>query len=86
MDLLPGFYDLVRLVLQALSLAIILRIVLSWSPTIMVNTFTIILHRITEPILEPLRRIIPRAGVFDFTPLVAIIILQLLVNLTYRLG
>ena len=86
MDLLPGFYNLVRLVLQALSLAIILRIVLSWSPTIMVNTFTIILHRITEPILEPLRRIIPRAGVFDFSPLVAIIILQLLVNLTYRLG
>ena len=86
MDLLPGFYDLVRLVLQALSLAIILRIILSWSPTITVNTFTIILHRITEPILEPLRRIIPRAGVFDFTPLVAIIILQLLVNLTYRLG
>jgi uncharacterized protein YggT (Ycf19 family) len=28
-----------------------------------------------------LRRIIPKAGMFDFTPLVAIIILQLVANL-----
>jgi len=42
---------------------------------------TAILFRITEPILSPLRRIIPRFGVLDFSPLVAIILLQLIANL-----
>ena len=37
-----------------------------------------ILYRVTEPILAPLRRIIPRVGVLDLTPLVAIILLQLI--------
>ncbi|GAJ05040.1 unnamed protein product, partial [marine sediment metagenome] len=32
-------------------------------------------------ILAPLRRIIPMAGTFDFTPLVAIILLQLITRL-----
>ena len=78
--------SLIRLFCQMLSLAIILRIIVSWLSPTLVNSFTITLYRITEPVLEPLRRIIPRMGMFDFTPLVAIIILQLIINLTYRLG
>ena len=42
---------------------------------------SVILYRITEPVLSPLRRIIPRAGMVDFTPLVAIILLQLIAYL-----
>jgi YggT family protein len=37
-----------------------------------------VLDQITEPILSPLRRIVPRIGMIDITPLVAIIILQVL--------
>ena len=36
------------------------------------------LDQITEPILSPLRRIVPRIGMIDITPLVAIILLQVL--------
>jgi YggT family protein len=36
------------------------------------------LDQITEPILAPLRRIVPRIGMIDITPLVAIILLQFL--------
>lgn len=39
------------------------------------------LDRIVEPMLSPIRRIIPPAGVFDFSPLVLIILLRLLGNL-----
>jgi YggT family protein len=74
------FLDFIRIVCEVLTIAIILRAILSWfSPR--PNTVTIILGKITEPILAPLRRIIPRAGMFDFTPLVAIILLQLIANL-----
>jgi len=37
-----------------------------------------VLDQITEPILSPLRRIVPRIGMIDITPLVAIILLQVL--------
>jgi YggT family protein len=37
-----------------------------------------LLHRISEPLLAPLRPLLPPLGGIDFTPLVAIIGLQLL--------
>jgi len=54
---------------------------MSWFSPRPTNMLAIILFRITEPLLAPLRRIIPRVGMFDFTPLVAIILLQLIANL-----
>jgi len=74
------FLNFIRLLCQVLTFAIFIRVILSWFVT-RPNTLTIILDKITEPILAPLRRIIPRAGMFDFTPLVAIILLQLIANL-----
>ncbi len=38
----------------------------------------VILGQITEPFLAPLRRVVPRVGMLDITPLVAIILLQLI--------
>ena len=74
------FFNIVRLVCEVLTIAIFIRAVLSWfSPR--PNALTILLDRITEPILAPLRRIVPQAGMFDFTPLVAIILLQLIAYL-----
>jgi len=63
-----------------LSLAIFIRVILSWFLT-RPNTLSIMLDKITEPLLAPLRRIIPRLGMFDFTPVVAIILLQLIARL-----
>ena len=37
-----------------------------------------ILIEVTEPILAPLRRVIPLIGMLDITPMVAIFLLQLL--------
>ena len=73
-------FNFIRLLCEVLTFAIFIRVILSWFVT-RPNTLTIILDKITEPILAPLRRIIPRAGMFDFTPLVAIILLQLIARL-----
>ncbi len=75
----------IRLLCDVLTFAIIFRAILSWFSLRPTNILVIILHRITEPILAPLRRIIPRVGMFDFTPLVAIILLQLIYYLFYYL-
>jgi YggT family protein len=71
------FLNFVSLLFDVLTIAIFIRIILSWvSPR--PNVLTVIVEKITEPILAPLRRIIPRAGMFDLTPMAAIIILQLI--------
>ena len=82
MDIL---YDIIRILCDVLSIAILLRVVVSWYSPRSTNKLVIILYRLTEPILAPLRRIIPRVGRFDFTPLVAIILLQVIRSLSLYL-
>ena len=64
-----------------LTLAIMARVIISWFSPNPTNKLIIILYQVTEPFLAPLRRIIPRVGMFDFSPFVAIILLQLLASL-----
>jgi len=75
----------IRVLCDVLTILILLRVVVSWFSPRPTNILVIILYRITEPLLAPLRRIIPRVGMFDFTPLVAIILLQLIYYLLYYL-
>ncbi|GBD14918.1 hypothetical protein HRbin25_00805 [bacterium HR25] len=41
------------------------------------NPVIIFLHEVTEPILAPLRQLLPRIGMIDISPLVAILLLQI---------
>ena len=75
------FFDFIRILCELLTIAIVIRAILSWFSPRPTNILPVILYRITEPVLAPLRRIIPRAGMIDFTPLVAIILLQLIAYL-----
>jgi YggT family protein len=63
---------------QILSIAIFLRAILSWFIHDPRNPLVELLDQVTEPILAPLRRVVPRIGMVDITPLVAIILLQFL--------
>ena len=55
-----------------------MRAILSWFAMDPRNPLIEVLDQITEPILAPLRRIVPRIGMIDITPLVAILLLQVL--------
>lgn len=66
---------------SALNLAIIGRILMSWVDQTGQMRITQILYEITEPILGPLRRIIPQVGMFDFSPMIAILLLNFLQSL-----
>lgn len=71
----------VNFLFQALMLAIVGRALLSWFPIRPGNPFhplAVVLHQITEPILGPLRRIIPTFGMIDLSPIVALLLLQFL--------
>lgn len=68
--------QIIALFAWALSLAIFLRAILSWFPIDPRSPLVTVLDQITEPILEPLRRVVPRLGMIDITPLVAILLLS----------
>lgn len=59
-----------------LTIAIFVRAILSWFQMDPRNPLIQALDAITEPILEPIRRVMPRIAMIDFSPLVAILLLQ----------
>ncbi|HEY3238596.1 MAG TPA: YggT family protein [Acidimicrobiia bacterium] len=67
--------------LQVYFLVLIGRIILSWFPvrpgTAMASIASI-LFELTEPVLGPLRRVIPPLGMFDLSPLVAFLGIQII--------
>jgi YggT family protein len=66
----------VCLVAFILVIAIFVRAILSWFQLDPRSPLVQALDSITEPILEPIRRIMPRLGMIDLSPLVAILLLQ----------
>lgn len=70
-----------RFLFSALYIAIIGRILMSFIDPQGQMRASQILYEITEPILGPLRRIIPTVGIFDFSPMVALLLLSFLQRL-----
>jgi YggT family protein len=63
--------------LSIYTLLIIIRIIFSWGMVSYTNRVMRFLVDVTEPLLGPLRRVIPRLGWLDISPIVAILILWL---------
>ena len=73
-------------VIQLLSLAILARALISWVRPDPYNPIVRALNSVTDPIIEPLRRVVPRFGMMDITPLVALIGLGILGRAVCGLG
>jgi len=74
------FY-IVHLLLDLYSLVLFAAVILSWVNLSPDNPFLRLVQRLTEPVLAPLRRVLPSAGGFDFSPLVALLLIRLLQRL-----
>jgi YggT family protein len=55
------------------EIVIIVRIVLTWVPHNAQHPAAAFLYKITEPILAPVRRVIPSIGGIDISPIVVFI-------------
>lgn len=75
MDFVLTFVQILVVILQ---IAIIGRAVLSWFPIDPRSPLVSVLNDITEPVLAPLRRVVPRIGMIDITPMVAIFVLYII--------
>ncbi|MSP12636.1 MAG: YggT family protein [Chloroflexi bacterium] len=78
-------YNFITILFQILNLAILARVILSWVNINPDNPIIQVIYQITEPIMAPLRRYIPPIGMMDITPIVALLLLQLIENVLLSL-
>ncbi len=71
-SLLTGF-------LYALIIAVVVRSLLTWFPNSQNNQFSRLLTQVTDPLLQPVRRLMPRTMMIDFSPMVVILVLYLMI-------
>lgn len=72
---------LLKLFIYIFFFAIFIRIIISWVNPGAYNPVTVILHRLTDPLLRPARRLIPPISGLDLSPMVVIVALQLMIIL-----
>lgn len=71
--------------IQILTWAIIARALMSWVPIDQNSPLVQVLHRVTEPIIDPIRRVMPQGGMIDLSPLMAILVLIVMGQLIWGL-
>lgn len=70
---------LVESLLNVYSLMILVRALLSWFAPNPYNKLYVFLIKMTEPVLGPIRRLVPLQGI-DISPLIAILLIDLVVK------
>ena len=84
--MLIAIVDIANLLLSVVTWIIIIQVILSWlfafnvlnTSSNGVRAFALALERITEPLYRPIRRLLPDFGGIDFSPLVILILIQVL--------
>lgn len=74
--LLAVLADLIRTVVWIFMVALIIQAIMSWVGNSYGNPMGSLLDSLTAPILDPIRKFVPLIGMVDLSPLVAILLLQ----------
>ena len=65
---------------------VIVRAILSWAPNRPNNEFVRLVYRVTDPLMEPVRRILPPLGGLDLSGIAVIVILQVMIAVVNRVN
>ena len=72
------YFVLIDYLVNAILIAIFVRAILSWFPVNRDNPIIAIVFQITDPILAPVRSIMPGRGIIDLSPMVTIILIVIM--------
>ena len=72
--------------LTILTWSVVARALIGWLPIDQSSTVYQVLFRITEPVIDPIRRVLPSTGMIDLSPLAAILVLIVLQQMVIRLS
>ncbi|MCY3708761.1 MAG: YggT family protein [Caldilineaceae bacterium] len=74
-------------VLQIYTFVLLIRILITWIPNLdPYHPIVQLLFQVTEPVLEPARKLIPPIGMIDISPIVVFIVLGILQDLLMQLA
>ena len=79
------FHLLVSWTFTILKIALLVRVISSWLPVSPYSFWVRWSYFLSEPILAPMRRIVPNLGGLDITPILAYFLLNLTESLLFRL-
>ena len=65
---------------------VIARSLMSWFPISPRNAFVRFLFDVTEPLLAPVRRVLPRTGMIDFSAMLVIVLLYVMIYAVQRVS
>ena len=69
---------IINLLLTLLGFAIVGRALMSWFDPRMTSSIGRVLFEITEPIIAPIRRVVPSMGMIDISPFIALMLIYML--------
>ena len=72
-----GVLGLVQFLFDLYILVLLARVLLSWVQLDPRNPIVNLINQLTEPLLAPIRRMLPQSGALDFSPMVALIVVWL---------
>lgn len=72
-----NFLEILVLVVWGL---VLVRVVLSWVDPTTRNSASRYVVAMTEPLLAPIRRLLPRTGMVDFSPLILMLVLAVILR------
>lgn len=78
--------DLLAIALNIFTFVLVARILITWIPNIdPYHPVVQMLFQITEPVLEPARKLIPPIGMIDVSPIVVFFVIRVLIELLREL-
>jgi len=79
--LVSSLAGILHLIVYIFIIAVFIQVLLGWVNPGMYNPATVILYRLTEPLLKRARQWLPPAGGIDFSPILVFVALQLVIIL-----
>ena len=83
-NLIASIAQLLDAVFTIYTWVLVIRVLASWVSPDPFNPVMHFLTRVTDPVLEPLRRVIPPLGMLDISPIVAFLLLRAIQSFLVR--
>ncbi len=82
---MSGFlFTFIGMLAMVYTFLILGRVLVSWTNPMGGGGVTAFLYQVTEPILGPIRRVLPPTGGIDWSPMIAILVLGILTRAFLR--
>jgi YggT family protein len=77
--------QLVQTLFETYTFILLARVLITWFQVDPYNPIIRVLFQLTEPLLAPIRRLLPQTGMMDFSPIVAFIVITVVERIVLSL-